>query len=249
MKDPRLRMVKKWRPPYDVGKFSKDTITKIAEDVVYLLATRGDPRLEGPDWERIFANSIGAKWAPSNVGLDDVILGNCAWGAKTVKNNFPSKAKKVRLISGRNAPEYSFPDSPTKRVNVDPDPLGEKVISIWNERVSSVKAKFKHLRTVVLIKSNDLTELALFEFETALFDPDEIEWQWNEQGNLEGYDEEEIHRFTWQPHGAQFTIIEDVPKDRVAFKIKLPGQIDKKRVLREVGFNESWITMLPPRED
>jgi hypothetical protein len=50
------------------------------------LATKGRPSLEGEEWEKIFASSIGAEWKPSNIGLDDVVLGNTAWGAKTVKN-------------------------------------------------------------------------------------------------------------------------------------------------------------------
>jgi len=249
MKEPRLRNVEKVKPPYELNKFPKDVILKIAEDIVYLLATRGEPRLEGPDWEKIFANSIGAQWTPSNIGLDDVVLGNCAWGAKTVKNTLPSKAKKVRLISGRNAPEYSFPGAAKKRTGGDPEVLGSQVLAIWNERVSSIRKRFKHARNVVLIKSNDLTELAVFEFETLRFEPEKISWQWNERNNLEGYLDSVEHKFTWQPHGAQFTIIEDVPPNRIAFKIRKPSQVSKAGVLKEVGFNESWVKILPPRKD
>lgn len=78
--------------------------------MVYLLASKGKPILEGPEWESIFATCIGADWKPSNVGLDDVILGNIAWGAKTVKARNPAEQSKVRLISGRNSPVYSYGD-------------------------------------------------------------------------------------------------------------------------------------------
>lgn len=173
-------------------------------EVVYHVATRGTPRLEGEDWEEIFARLVGAKWQPSNVGLDDIVYEQCAWGAKTVKNKLSSKTIRVRLISGRNSPAYSFGDNEIK--GVDPDQLGEKVLSIWNGRVTDVRKKFAHVRTVVLIKSDDLLELAVFETDTCLYRPENYKWEWNEKDNLEGYevfsDKTEIHRFTWQPHGS-----------------------------------------------
>ena len=67
-KEPRLRTVDKLKPPYDLNTFPKDFPLKIASDVVYLLATRGRPSLEGEDWEQIFAHAIGADWKPSNIG-------------------------------------------------------------------------------------------------------------------------------------------------------------------------------------
>jgi hypothetical protein len=72
----------------------------------------------GEDWEEIFARLVGAKWTPSNVGLDDVIYQQCAWGCKTVKNAHPAKTKRVRLISGRNSPAYSFDDKKSKMLTL-----------------------------------------------------------------------------------------------------------------------------------
>lgn len=103
MKSPKLRTVDKSLPPFSLNKFS-DFPYKLGKELVYLLASKGKPILEGPEWEAIFAHCIGADWKPSNVGLDDVVLGNTAWGAKTVKHKKPSSQKKVRLISGRNSP-------------------------------------------------------------------------------------------------------------------------------------------------
>ena len=53
---------------------------------------------------------VGADWKPSNVGLDDVVLDNCCWGAKTVfaGSKDISKQKVVRLVSGRNSLTFSF---------------------------------------------------------------------------------------------------------------------------------------------
>ena len=103
--------------------------------------------MEGQEWEQIFAKCINADWKPSNVGLDGVVLHNCAWGAKTIYSSNPENQSTARLISGRNFPAYSFGDS--KVSDVPPDPLGEKILEIWNERVSAVREKFKHLRTIV----------------------------------------------------------------------------------------------------
>lgn len=240
--EPKIRTAKKYPEYYPLNKFPDNFIFFVGKNIVYLLATRGEPRLEGPDWEKIFAESIRATWSPSNIGLDDITYGHNAWSAKTVKNPHPGTAKRIRLISGRNAPEYSF--GTKKRVDIPPRELGTQILKIYNKRVLQVREKFSHLRNVVLLKSNDLLELAVFEFPTTAYDPDRYSWQWNERGNVEGFDEHNIHRFTWQPHGAQFTIIEDVPPERMAFRVKQPPIVAKDKVLREIKFNRSWITVL-----
>lgn len=246
MKKPKLRSVEKYHPPYLLNKFPATFPLELGREIVYHLASRSDPRLEGQDWEEIFARLVGAKHVPSNVGLDDIVLGQCAWGAKSVKATKPSKARQVRLISGRNSPAFSFGDDKVK--GRDPNELGEKVLSIWNERVASVRKKFQHLRTIVLVKSSDLLELVLFEFETVMFHPDDYKWKWNKNNNLEGFqtiDRKEAHKFTWQPHGSQFTIIEEVPPDRLAIRVKGPPKLDRKRVLEVLKFDRTWVEVLP----
>ncbi len=243
-KTPRLRTVEKYKPPYPPNKFPKNFPVDLGREVVYLLASRGKKaRLEGSDWEEIFARLVGAKWKPSNVGLDDIILEQTAWGAKTVKNPKPSTVSRIRLISGRNSPIYSFGDKSISEV--EPNQLGEKVLAIWNERVAAIRKLYRHVRTVVLIKSADLLELAAFEFETIMYPTDQFWWQWNERNNLEGFNKtKDQHIFTWQPHGSQFTIIEDVPKERLAIKITEPPQLDRDSILESINFDESWIQVL-----
>ena len=244
MQTPKLRSVEKYKPPYGLNKFSADFAVKLGREIVYLLATRGTPRLEGSDWEEMFARIIGATWKPSNIGLDDVVLHQTAWGAKTVKNKKPSQAFKVRLISGRNSTIFSFDDEEIRKA--DPNQLGGKILSIWNKRVTDLFKNYKHCRTVVLLKSDDLLEVGIFEFETAVYSEDQFHWQWNENHNLEGYfKENDEHKFTWQPHGSQFTIIEDVPKDRLAIRIKKPPLIDRETVLTSLKFDASWVEILP----
>ena len=243
MKRPKLRSVEKYQAPYPLNQFPKGVHLALGREITYLLATRVTPRLEGSDWEEIFTRLIGGRWKPSNVGLDDVLLEQMAWSAKTVKNSNPAKAKKVRLISGRNSPTYSY--DVDEITSSKPANIGEMVLNIWNERVASVRAKYSHLRTNVLLKSDDLLELAMFEFDTELYIVQNYDWVWNKNRNLEGREKSTgFHRFTWQPHGAQFTIIEEVPEQRLAIRIKQPPPLDRDKVLDTMMFDESWVQIL-----
>jgi len=241
-KYPRLRTVDKSLPPFALNNFPSNFPFILGREIVYLLATKGKAILEGDEWEDIFAKCIGADWKPSNVGLDDVILGNTAWGAKTVKATSPSKAVKVRLISGRNSPVYSFGE--TIDTNADPNAVGAHILDIWNQRVSAVRERFQTLRTVVLVKSNDLSEVVVFEFDTIRYDPELFVWDWNKNGNLVGYEtSKKAHRFTWQPHGSQFTIIEEIPAKSLIITIRKPETVNKDKILDALGFDKSWVTV------
>ena len=191
----------------------------------------------------MFARIVSADWKPSNVGLDDIVLGDCAWGAKTVKHSSPFTANRVRLISGRNALVYSYDDTSDLK-NADVQELGRKILAIYNSRVWAVRKKYRHLRTIVLIKGDELTETSVFEFETVAFNPEEYTWQWNENKNLEGCDSVGRHCFTWQPHGSQFTIMETVPEDRLRVRVKKPEPLAREVVLDAVGFNSEWVQVI-----
>lgn len=245
MDDPKLRTVQKHNPPYPLNEFPADFPLKLGQEIVYLLATRDSARLEGADWEEIFARIIGAEWKPSNVGLDDIQLADIAWGAKTVKSQAKNtfSTKKVRLISGRNSPSFSFDEDKVK--NRDPDELGSKVLKIWNTRVSSVRSRFKNVRTVVLVKSQSLTELIVFEVETLRYPPEEYFWKWNETGNLEGFVKaDSTKRFTWQHSGSQFTIHELLPLKRLCLRIRMPDRIERDAFLQALKFDKSWIEIV-----
>ncbi len=242
-KKPRVRNVDKTPGPYPLSHFPQSFAISLGREVVYLLATRPAPTIEGQDWEQIFARMASARWKPSNVGLDDVVLEKTAWGAKTVKQDNPYKAKRVRLISGRNSPDYSF----EKRGSTaePPDSIGKMVLDIWNERVSNVRAKYENVRTVVLMKSEDLLELTIFEYETVMFNHENYKWMWNKNGNLEGYDKtSDLKRFTWQPHGSQFTVVEDVPQKKLSIRIKQPSLLNHNQVLDTIGFDDTWVEII-----
>jgi hypothetical protein len=242
MERPKLRNVEKYEPLYPLNLFPKDFGLNLGKELIYFLSTRATPRLEGTDWEEIFARLVEASWKPSNVGLDDIVLEQMAWGAKTLKNAKPFTVEKIRLISGRNSPVYSYGDEIVS--NRDPKELGDKIVSIYNERVAAVRKLYKHLRTVVLIKSDDLLEVSACEFETIMYDINTYKWQWNEKNNLEGYTRQDQHKFTWQPHGSQFTIIENVPENRLKIRIKQPPIIEKTDVFEKIKFNESWVEVV-----
>ncbi|MCX6358279.1 MAG: hypothetical protein NT029_00585 [Armatimonadetes bacterium] len=240
--DPRLRTAERWSPPYRLNCFPEGTALAIGREIVYLLFTRGEARLEGSDWERIFADAIGARWEPSNVGLDDIKRDGCCWGAKTVKNANPHKASRVRLISGRNSLDYSFGDSDPRAMPVDT--VGAKVLGIWNARVTDIRARYGHARTVVLVKSETLAECIVFEAELVKFEHVDYTWNWNNRGNLQGIDRQGVLRFTWQPSGSQFTIHEDVPPRRLAFRLRTPQAADKDQLLTAIGFDPSWVEIV-----
>lgn len=243
MKRPKLRTVEKYNAPYPLNCFPSEFALNLGREIIYLLATRNMPRIEGNDWEESFARAIGGRWKPSNVGLDDVLLEQTAWSAKTVKHPDPAAATKVRLISGRNSPSYSY-DADVIRKS-DPDSVGKMVLGIWNERVAAIRSKYQHLRTVVLVKSDDLLEVAVFEFDTVLYEPSAYSWSWNAKFNLVGKSKESgEHHFTWQPHGSQFTIVETLPVNRLAIRLKQPPPLDPAAVLATMNFDESWVQII-----
>jgi len=206
-----------------------------------MLATKAAPSFAGSEWEQIFAKAIDGEWKPSAVGLDDIVKGNCAWGAKSVKNARPFTAHTIRLISGRNSPEYSF-----GFIADNDDGIGEQVLGIWNARVDEIRNRYAHARNVVLIKGLDWTEYSVFELETLRFQPELFEWGRNKENNLEGYDKESgKHRFTWQRHGSQFTILEDVPPERLKLRIRKPPTSSTDQLLDAIGFDTSWVQIVP----
>lgn len=242
-KAPKLKTVNKVVAPFGLNDFPSDFALKLGQELVYLLATKGQADLEGPEWEAIFARCINGEWKPSNVGLDDVVLGNTAWSAKSVKSTNPSKQDKIRLISGRNSLFYSYGET-LDFMTADPNRIGQMVLNIWNERVSAVRQLHKHLRTVVLVKSKDLTEVAVFEFDTIRYDPELYFWERNQNNNLCGFEKRnKTQHFTWQPHGSQFTIHEKVPQQALIIRIKQPPKLEKDKVLQAIGFDQSWVTV------
>jgi len=98
---------------------------------------------------------------------------------------------------------------------------------------------------VVLLKSDDLLELSMFEMDTIMYRSKDYDWVWNKNKNLEGRDKKTgFHHFTWQPHGSQFTIIEKIPEKRLAIRIKQPPPLDRDSVLSTMAYDDSWVEII-----
>jgi len=244
-KFPKLRTVNKVVPAYELNEFPRQFPINVGRQLIYTLATRGAVDIEGKEWEAIFASSVGAEWKPSVVGLDDIVMGNTAWGAKSIKAKKPSVVTAIRLISGRNdlINSYDYLVQPGKK----PEEHGELVLNIYNERVSSVREIYKHVRTIILIRSFTLLESIIFEIDTVRYDPELYFWEWGTgrgSKNLYGFDRNsKEQKFTWQSGGQQFTIFEKVPAKTLLINIKKPEQVQEGIVLDIIGYDESWITV------
>lgn len=243
MQKPRLRDNKNNNiyELYPLGQIPKDIICNIAKWIVYYFSI-GKSDISGEDWGDIFAKAIEADHLNSPIGLADVILDGMAWSVKSVKNNNPHLCNKARVISGRCSPDYSYGiTDPHKNI----EETGRAVIGIWNERINIAKDKFEPLRSSLLIRNPNTLEFTLFEHELFRYNTNNYYWEINSNGNLEGFNKEtNEHCFTWQPHGSQFTIIYKIPRSSIKFKIKRPPIIDFDKTLDQIGFNNSWVTIV-----
>jgi hypothetical protein len=216
-------------------------ICKIGKHITYqyLIGTKD---LSGSAWGDIFAAGIGGVHLDSPLGLSDVVFENQSWSAKTVKQANPHKQQKVRIISGRCSPDYSYGIT---NPHDDVQRTGTAVLSIYNERINVAKDKYEPLRAVVLIRNFETLEFALFEHDIYRYVTAEFDWRENKDGNLEGFDKATgKHCFTWQPHGSQFTVLYDVPASAIRFMVKQPPVLDFAKTLDQVGFDDSWVTIV-----
>lgn len=214
----------------------------MAKQIVHRLAI-GMGDLEGNDFGTIFANSIGGVHRSRPLGVADVEWNGCAWSVKTVKEKRPFKKQRVRLISGRNSPDYSVG---IENPHADIDATGRAVLQIWNARVNEALDEHDDLRVVVLVRNIETREFVLFEEEAVRYVPDEYEWSYTPRGNLQcTHRLSGKHTFTWQFHGVQFTVLRDIPPSARRFKI-VPNVplLDPEDIIEYVGFGEHWIDFL-----
>ena len=148
----------------------------------------------------------------------------------TCETDFPVEIRRIILLALQ---------TPTKTL----PPQAGQFYLLWNARVNEALDAHDDLRTAVLIRNMQTREFVLFEEETHRFVPDDFRWEYNKRGNLQGYDAMTgEHRFTWQPHGSQFTIIRPVPGSARRFSI-VPNvpMMEVEAVLKQVGFKLDWI--------
>ena len=224
-----------------MGQLTDVALFDIAKQLVHRLAI-GHGDITGDDFGTIFANAIGGEHRGRPLGIADVVWNGCAWSVKTVKSARPYEQLTVRLISGRCSPDYSLGITDP---HANPDNTGRAVLSIWNARVNEALDQHDDLRIVVMIRNMETREYRIFEEEAQRFTPTDYRWEFNSHGNLEGYDRiSGEHKFTWQPHGSQFTVIRHVPASARRFSINRNVPIvSPEAVLKGINFDPQWITV------
>ncbi len=197
--------------------------------------------MSGDQFSRIFSDSIGGMSYGKPVGIADVSWNGCCWSVKTVQHNKPHEATKIRLIAGRNSPVYSSGiDNPFD----DIQQTGSSVLNIYNERINKAKWDHDDTRLVVLIRHMGAQEFTMFERPITPFIAADYEWTLNPNNNLVGF-LGDVPMFTWQPHGSQFTIHENIPASATRFRInRNPGMLEMIHVLRLVRFKPDWVEIL-----
>lgn len=244
---PRLRDLKKlsFQELYPLNEIPNDIIVKICSHIVYLVGV-GRTDLSGDDFGDAFADAVNGTHYASPVGIADVGVEHIAWSAKTVKNKNPFDATAVRLISGRNSPDYSYG---IEDPHADVQRTGDAVLGIWNERINIAFSKFKSLRTIILVRNNDLTQFTLFEEDTRQVRIADYRWEVNKNGNFIGIEKStKKQRFTWQPHGSQFTIRTEIPLNAKKFDLKRPTPLSKNAFLVNLKYDDTWVHMLDARD-
>ena len=229
------------RGPYSLGEVSDEALHSVGEQIVHRLAV-GHRDISGDDFGTIFAKAVGGAHRAAPHGLADVVMDGSGWSLKTVMASRPFAQQKVRLISGRNSPDFSLG---IENPHEDPVATGRAVIAIWNGRIDTSMLEVEDLRVVVLVRNMASREFTLFEEELHRFVPSDYLWAFNRNGNLEGRESSTgTHRFTWQPHGSQFTIIRDVPGSARKFSIgpNVPI-VEESAVLREIKFERNWVSI------
>lgn len=226
---------------YPLGQVPNEIIYEIAKWMTYHFSF-GKSDISGEDWGDIFAKAIGGEHLNRPVGLADVVYEQMAWSVKSVKDDNPHRKRKVRIVSGRCSPDFSYGITDPHQ---DIQATGAAVLSIWNERINLAKEHYEPLRTNVLVRNFTGLKFLTFELETIRYNTRDFVWRENKHGNLEGYTvDTNTHKFTWQPHGSQFTILYDVPHSAQKFQVRRPPVLDFDQTMQQIGFDNDWVTIL-----
>lgn len=227
---------------FPLGEIPDEVINAIGRQFVHRISI-GQKDVSGDDFAEIFSRSIKAKNLSRPLGIADVVKENAAWSVKTIKVTKPYAKRIIRLISGRNSPDYSMNISDPR---ADPEATGKAVLEIWNARVNEALGQYNDLRILVLIRNFETREFSIFEEEANRYIISDYIWKFNTNNNLEGFDKNtNKHCFTWQPSGGQFTVKNHVPSHARHFTINhnVPT-IDDEHVLNFIKFKTSWISIV-----
>lgn len=245
--DPRLKGAHgpAYRGPWPVGTVPDSVLYALGREIVHWRAV-GNKTITGDKFGDMFAEAVGGEHLASPLGLGDVVRDDgTAWSCKTVKQKNVRTTKVVRLVSGRNSPDFSLGISDPRK---DPTATGRAVLAVWNKRLNESLEEFNELRLVCLLRCHNLRDFCLFEQPIMPFPTEDFSWRFEAKKkganeNLQGYEKSiRTHRFTWQPHGGQFTIKRPVPGSARHFRIvrNIPLH-SKEGVLKWIGYRDQWI--------
>ena len=244
-KHPRLRGSAPRRTgPYPFGQIPDSVIRGVGRLIVHRLAV-GQGDIRGDDFGTIFAEAINGEHRASPLGVADVVANGCAWSVKTLQNRRPFDCQRVRLISGRNSPDYSLGISDPR---ADVQKTGNAVISVWNARIDQAMDEYEDLRIVVLVRNVEAKEFVIFEEEATRFSPGDFAWTESKRGTFQGRNVSDgTHQFTWQPSGGQFTIFRQVPGSARKFRIRRNVPIATVNdFLNAINYSDDWISIDRP---
>ncbi len=227
--------------PYPLNEIPQSTIVDICARLVHFIAVGNADWKDGDIFSRMFADSINGQVLNSPLGIADVVYESCAWSVKTVKNTRPHEATKVRLISGRNSPKYSagITDS-TKDIQA----TGRAVLDIYNQRIEQARSQYDTIRMLILLRNMADLSFTIYERPIEPYATNNYTWKLNKRKNHEAY-RDDVHIFTWQPHGSQFTIIESIPPGATKFEIdRQVSPLLMEHVLQLVRFKPEWVKIL-----
>ena len=225
--------------PWQIGQIPERVIYAIGRQLVHRLAY-GRMDISGDDFGDIFAAAIDGAHHSSPLGMVDVLFGGVGWSVKTVKSAKPQTQRQVRLISGRNSPDFS---SGIKNPHADLQATGQAVLAVWNSRLNAARKEQNDVCVAVLIRNMQTQCFTLFEEEITRYVAADYEWRKNERGNLQGHRKTDgKHCFTWQFHGSQFTIFRAVPGSATHFKINcIVPRIEPSHIESLIRYNDGWI--------
>ncbi|MDE0309948.1 MAG: hypothetical protein OXI60_08995 [Acidiferrobacterales bacterium] len=239
---PRLRGVRGSQSgPWPIGRVPEYVIREIGKQIVLRLAI-GRKDISGNDFSEIFATAVNGVDYASPLGLADVALQTTAWSVKTIQSSNPFGQQRVRLISGRNSPDYSFGISDP---HADLQKTGDAVLSIWNARLNTARNEHNDLRIVVLIRNVETKQFVIFEDELRQYAAGNYKWGLNPRGNLNGCERNGgRHVFTWQFHGGQFTVLRNIPASARRFAINRDVPlVEPSRIERLIEYSDDWIDL------
>ena len=226
-----------------MGQIPDRVLVGIGRQVVHRLAI-GMGDIEGNDFATIFATAIEGEHMASPLGIADVVWNGNAWSVKTVQNGRPFTTKaNLRFIMGRNSPDYSAGISDPR---FNPDLTGRAVLAVWNARVNEALGYYSDLRMFAMLRNMQTREFVVFEEEVGRYAPEDFEWKVNTHRNLDGYSKTTGEKwFTWQPHGAQFSVYRRKPGSARGFVIR-PNVplVQPESILAYIHYSPDWIEVV-----